>query len=1497
MRKLLSVLLYSYTLIASATDYYVSSSGNDSADGLTQSTAWRTISKVNSEFYRFNPGDRILFRRGDVFTGTINVTKSGTSGNPITLSSFGTGNLPIISGFVTVTNWNDEGNGIYSRVVSCESFPNLLIIDGKNTPLGRWPNSGWKTIDSHYGTTSLSDAELPSYPNFTGGEVVVRPEAWVINRENITSHSGQTLNFSSLNYEPHNGDGYFIQNHINTLDAFGEWYYDGSKLYVFFGAGNNPSNYTVKLSTLNQLVRIVSRYYITIDYLEFQGANVAAIYYEESDNVTIQNCSIRYSGQIGIREGWGSDYTRITNNLISNCNHGGIYLSHSTNYASILNNRIEYSGVICGMGANNDDSYSGIVCQGNNSLISYNDVVNSGYIGIRWGGQSSEVSYNFVNYSCLCKDDGGGIYTYNDETTNKVLKNNIILNSTAQPDGFNNHETNRSHGIYVDGADNISIVNNVAASNGGYGLFINEARNINTNGNTCYDNVYGTYITSNTGDTYARNQSHTDNIYFARTSSQYSFGVITKDGLSEIPNFGSSDYNYFVRPVNNDNYIVVWYYAWGGNRYEYNLSEWQSTSNGKDSHSNTTPVTVTDVGKIRFEYNASNSNRTVSLGGDYIDSKGNKYPGSITLAPYTAAVLIVDPNPSTPPPAPKFVSSSVENATPNTITINFDLALANVVPPTSAFTVNVNSNPVTVSSITISGSQVILRLSSSLTYRDVITVSYTRPASNPLQSTAGQTVESFGSKSVSNNIYSPSPTFVSAVVENTKPSVIEITYSLPLANIIPDVSCFNVRVNSNSRSVTSISISNTKVLLTLSSPVSYGDVVTFSYTMPSSNMLQSTEGGWVNSLTAQLVTNNVSQSNPTYISSLVSNSTPSIIEITFSQNLSSSSVPPASAFSVMVNSTARNVTSVSVSGTKVNLTLSSAVAYGDAVTVAYTKPSSGALTGTSGAEVASFSARNVTNNVLSPIPAYVSSVIENATPSRLEMTYSLTLANSVPATSAFSVRVNSNARSVTSVSISGTKVILTLASAVVYGDVVTVSYTKPSSNPIKTPEGAEAASISAQPVTNRVSAVLPVYVSSVIENATPNKLEITFSLTLANSVPAPSAFNVQVNSAARTVNSVAVSGTKVILTLSSPAAYGNSVTVAYTKPSVNPIKTASGGEAASFSAKTVKNNIQYVNSPPVVVVKYPSANLSGVVAEINASGTYDVDKDNLTYQWIIPENIPVSSTTSSRIKFLSPVVNETKTYQFVLKVSDGKNVETKNVPIKVNPYKPELLTAEVTKVEASSYSYPNFPFNILDGNIGTMWAAEGDGEWLLLYLSEPFMVDHVKLAFQPGQKSESYFDILGSADGEIWEPILDKSNSCSFSGNLQVFGFPPAKTETAYSFIKLIGHNNAASNWNYISEFQIFGRYVRENRNRDLGQVVIYPNPARDMVNVLIRETVLPPDLLRIVSITGKVVYESKIEPDVKELQIPVDLINGLYIIQFESGTVTVSAQKLIIHK
>ena len=103
---------------------------------------------------------------------------------------------------------------------------------------------------------------------------------------------------------------------------------------------------------------------------------------------------------------------------------------------------------------------------------------------------------------------------------------------------------------------------------------------------------------------------------------------------------------------------------------------------------------------------------------------------------------------------------------------------------------------------------------------------------------------------------------------------------------------------------------------------------------------------------------------------------------------------------------------------------------------------------------------------------------------------------------------------------------------------------------------------------------LPVYVSSVVENATPTILEITFSLTLENTVvPENSAFTVTVAGAGRAVNSVAVSDKKVTLTLASAVANGEAVKVAYTKPETNPLQTPDGLEAPSFAAQDVTNNV------------------------------------------------------------------------------------------------------------------------------------------------------------------------------------------------------------------------------------------------------------------------------------------------------------------------------------
>ena len=141
LKNALIIAFLLFSTIASATDYYVSSSGNDANNGLSSSTSWKSITKVNSAFSTMKPGDRILFNRGDIFYGTIIVAASGSAGNPIFIGAYGTGNNPIITGFTTISEWTNEGNGIYSKVITSEAQTNMVTIDGVNIGMGRYPKS------------------------------------------------------------------------------------------------------------------------------------------------------------------------------------------------------------------------------------------------------------------------------------------------------------------------------------------------------------------------------------------------------------------------------------------------------------------------------------------------------------------------------------------------------------------------------------------------------------------------------------------------------------------------------------------------------------------------------------------------------------------------------------------------------------------------------------------------------------------------------------------------------------------------------------------------------------------------------------------------------------------------------------------------------------------------------------------------------------------------------------------------------------------------------------------------------------------------------------------------------------------------------------------------------------------------------------------------------------------------------------------------------------
>src|SRR5579863_1765356 len=90
--KLLSAVLFSSWAWAGSVYYVDCAAGNDSADGLSRVTAWRSAQAVSAR--QFRAGETILLKRETECTGTLWPKGSGTADTPIVLDAYGEGALP-----------------------------------------------------------------------------------------------------------------------------------------------------------------------------------------------------------------------------------------------------------------------------------------------------------------------------------------------------------------------------------------------------------------------------------------------------------------------------------------------------------------------------------------------------------------------------------------------------------------------------------------------------------------------------------------------------------------------------------------------------------------------------------------------------------------------------------------------------------------------------------------------------------------------------------------------------------------------------------------------------------------------------------------------------------------------------------------------------------------------------------------------------------------------------------------------------------------------------------------------------------------------------------------------------------------------------------------------------------------------------------------------------------------------------------------------------------
>ncbi|AKP50109.1 malectin domain-containing carbohydrate-binding protein [Cyclobacterium amurskyense] len=623
MKALLFSISFLIVLAASLTNvfaanYYVShEKGNDNrslAEAQNPATPWKSIDKVNSLFNYLKPGDAILFNRGETFYGTLHISASGSASSPIKVGAYGSGAKPVITSLKTVSGWKSIGNGIYESTSSIStSTVQVLLINGEAHELGRYPNSdvaneGYLNIEDVSGNYLLSSSELGGSPDWNGGEVVIKKNQWIIDTHQISSHSGSQIRYNgNISAYPAQRDyGFFIQNHIKTLDTFGEWYFNPStkKINVYFG-NSNPTSMKVEVSTLdNLLIKDYRDVNISIENINFKGANKDAIKLEGGNNIKITNSEINFSGENGILALEVLDLL-VERNKISNTYNNAMYLRYGNDNAIIRDNEITKTALVAGRTQNEDAAGIGIFAYGENVLVQNNAIINSGFNGIQFNGNYSVVKNNFVDTFCQIKGDGGGIYTFGGVQyqgyKGRKIEGNIVVNSIGSKGGIPDKGVNYkplAEGIFLDdNSNNIEIIGNTIGNTENSGLKMSNANNILVSGNTFFNSHSSLTLGNSAIGEDTRDINVVNNQFFSKTPDQNSYSIKTyKDDMQSL---GSFDKNYFFRPL-GDEFSIENQYTRNGKREAAidNLEQWTAKfGKDKNSVSNTVEISTYTITK------------------------------------------------------------------------------------------------------------------------------------------------------------------------------------------------------------------------------------------------------------------------------------------------------------------------------------------------------------------------------------------------------------------------------------------------------------------------------------------------------------------------------------------------------------------------------------------------------------------------------------------------------------------------------------------------------------------------------------------------------------------------------------------------------------------------------------------------------------------------------------------------------------------------------------
>ena len=655
--------------------YYIDSTGgNDSNDGLSEGSAWKTLDKANG--IALLPGDAILLKRGGTFGNQqLIINGSGSASAPITIGAYGSGAKPVINPSEIVENWTQhEGSIYYADIGAGRSVSQVFVAGlGRQSP-AHYPNSGYffPTQASSSQNSAFIDAGLSrTEAELVGATIHTRDEPWVLHNATVASYdaSSHTVSFSpAAMYPVDTGDGYFFTGKLWMLDQPSEWHYDSAsgRLYLWASDGSSPAAKEVRASVKGHAVYAANSGYIQVRDLGLEMPAGDGLRFANVTDFLVDGVDITYAGDAGVQVFGNKSFepeSVLSNLVIKYSGKDGI-LSRGYDRLVIRDSHIEGSGTADPpMDVFPDlpnGGYCGIRLTGkaNNTRIENNAVLDSGYDGISILGTNHVVRGNLVDGACSVLSDCAGIRVHWYPSFNNTVESNIIMN--IAPDIYEHSPWQA--GIYFDlggsplaGEQNNVIRNNIIVNASSYGIFVHNYAGNSFIGNTVYGapNPLGFFETapSSAASEAVENNEVLNNTFLCSYNlagsanpweNSHSVFMASYASVGDFADFGGN--RYYSYPASSFLGVLDNWHNSGEATANVSYSEWLGSGQDAGSLSinshYSTASTQSTPGDILFLVNTGRAgSKPFNLDRMYCDLDNSDVSGTVVLPPWSSRAL------------------------------------------------------------------------------------------------------------------------------------------------------------------------------------------------------------------------------------------------------------------------------------------------------------------------------------------------------------------------------------------------------------------------------------------------------------------------------------------------------------------------------------------------------------------------------------------------------------------------------------------------------------------------------------------------------------------------------------------------------------------------------------------------------------------------------------------------------------------------------------------